>query len=89
VTFAQFITKVARVNSCTKKQAARILDSASILVFVTVRDEGRFSWPALGVFSMRTRKARRIRNPQTNELMQLQKSRTIGFRPAKCLKARL
>ena len=33
--------------------------------------------------------ARKIRNPQTNEMMKLKASKTVGFRPAKELKQTL
>ncbi|HEY0883049.1 MAG TPA: HU family DNA-binding protein, partial [Archangium sp.] len=43
-------------------------------------------YPGFGTWSIRTRKARKIRNPQTNEIMKLKATKTIGFRPAKELK---
>ena len=46
-------------------------------------------YPGFGTWSIRTRKARKIRNPQTNEIMKLKATKTIGFRPAKELKATL
>jgi DNA-binding protein HU-beta len=54
-----------------------------------VKKDDRFSYPGFGTWSMRSRKARKIRNPQTNEIMKLKASKTIGFRPAKELKATL
>lgn len=50
---------------------------------------GRFAWPGFGVFRRTTRKARRIRNPATHELMQLPGTTSVRFRAAKDFKARL
>jgi DNA-binding protein HU-beta len=54
-----------------------------------VLGEGRFTWPKFGTWSVRTRKARLIRNPQTGAPIQLPATKTIGFRPAKESRARL
>lgn len=43
----------------------------------------------VGTFVRATRKARRVRNPVTKELMQLGESTTVQFRAAKAVKARV
>ena len=35
----------------------------------TSKKDARFSYPGFGTWSLRSRKARKIRNPQTNEMM--------------------
>ena len=62
------------------------LKKAATTVGGAVKKDSRFSYPGFGTWSMRTRKARKIRNPQTNEIMKLKATKTIGFRPAKELK---
>ena len=44
---------------------------------------------AVGTFARATRKARRVRNPATGQLMQLGESTTVQFRAAKAAKARV
>lgn len=44
---------------------------------------GRVAIPGFGVFTVRTRKSRRVINPATKESMVLSATRTVGFRPAK------
>lgn len=43
----------------------------------------------VGTFARTTRKARRVRNPATGQLMQLGESTTVQFRAAKAAKARV
>ena len=42
-----------------------------------------------GSFTVRKRKARKGRNPQTGEEITIKASRTVGFKPGKALKAKV
>lgn len=86
MTKAELVEAVAAQGSMTKKAAAEILDVVFNSIGKAVKKESRFSYPGFGTWSMRSRKARKIRNPQTNEMMKLKASKTIGFRPARSLK---
>lgn len=46
-------------------------------------------WPGIGTFSRATRKARRIRNPATKELVELPAMVSVKFKAAKAAKERL
>lgn len=50
---------------------------------------GRVRVHGFGTFCLTTRKARRIRNPLTKELMQLQETTTVKFIAAKAAKERI
>jgi DNA-binding protein HU-beta len=89
MTKAELVEAVATQSRLTKKSTARIIDIIFDNISRAVKNERRFSYPRFGTWSLRSRKARRIRNPKTNELMKLDESRTIGFRPAKELKQTL
>jgi DNA-binding protein HU-beta len=89
MTKAEFIEALARELRLTKKATAELVESALALVAVAVMKHGRFSYPGFGVFRVRTRKARLVRNPKTHEPMRLEAGRTISFRPAKELKEEL
>jgi DNA-binding protein HU-beta len=54
-----------------------------------IRNDGRFSYPGFGTWSVRMRRARRGRNPRTGAEMRIAAARTVGFRPAKELKSSL
>ncbi len=89
MTKAELVEQVAVQTQLTKKNAAQIIDVVFANIGKAVKKDDRFSYPGFGTWSMRTRKARKIRNPQTNEIMKLKASKTIGFRPAKELKQTL
>jgi DNA-binding protein HU-beta len=89
MTKAELVEVVAAQSKLTKKAAAEILDIVFNNIGKAVKKDARFSYPGFGTWSMRSRKARKIRNPQTNEMMKLKASKTIGFRPAKELKQTL
>jgi DNA-binding protein HU-beta len=86
MTKAELVEQVAAQAKLTKKNAAEILDIVFNNIGKAVKKDDRFSYPGFGTWSLRSRKARKIRNPQTNEIMKLKASKTIGFRPAKELK---
>jgi DNA-binding protein HU-beta len=89
MTKADLVESVANQSKLTKKAAAQVLEVVFANIGKAVKKDARFSYPGFGTWSIRTRKARKIRNPQTNEMMKLKASKTIGFRPAKELKQTL
>ena len=89
MTKAELVAAVSTESKLTKKSAGEILDIVFNNIGKAVKKDNRFNYPGFGTWSLRSRKARKIRNPQTNEIMKLKASRTIGFRPAKELKQTL
>lgn len=89
MTKAELVEVVATQSNLTKKSAAAVMEVVFNTIGKAVKKEERFSYPGFGTWSLRSRKARKIRNPQTNEIMKLKASKTIGFRPAKELKQTL
>ena len=73
----------------TKKMTSELIDAVFENVGHAIRKEKRFSYPGFGTFVVRTRRARRGRNPQTGEVIKIKASKTVGFRPAKHLKDKL
>lgn len=89
MTKAELVEAVSNQTQLTKKAATELIDTVFSHISTAVKNDSRFSYPGFGTWMMRTRKARQIRNPQTNELMKLKATKTIGFRPAKELKETL
>jgi DNA-binding protein HU-beta len=89
MTKAELVEAVSVQTRMTKKAAAEMIDVVFNAIGSAVKKDTRFSYPGFGTWSLRSRKARKIRNPQTNEIMKLKASKTIGFRPAKELKETL
>lgn len=82
---------VAVVKSCkgddvSKRLAGDIVDATFQAIAKAVKKEKRFAMPSFGTFTVRSRKARKGRNPQTGEEIKIKASKTVGFKPAPTLK---
>lgn len=82
---------VAVVKSCkgddvSKRLAGDIVDATFQAIAKAVKKEKRFAMPNFGTFTVRSRKARKGRNPQTGEEIKIKASKTVGFKPAPTLK---
>ena len=87
MTKADLIQAVATHGSgMTKKGAAELVDSLFATISKAIKKEGRFSYPGFGTWTIRQRKARKGRNPQTGAEIKIKASKTVGFKPAKELK---
>ena len=86
MTKADMIDNLVKNHELTKKAAGEIMDDMFGMMSKTVKKEKRFSYPGFGTFMLRTRKARKGRNPQTGAVINIKASKTVGFRPAKALK---
>lgn len=73
-------------GALTKKAAAELVDGLFATLAKTIKKEGRFSYPGFGTWTVRARKARTGRNPQTGATIKIKASKTVGFKPAKDLK---
>ena len=70
----------------TKRAITDLLDQAMGFIRKEVKKNKKFSYPSLGTFVVRKRKARKGRNPQTGEEIQINASKTVGFRAAPAFK---
>jgi DNA-binding protein HU-beta len=91
MTKAELIEAVASKaeGQLTKKAAGEVVDALFTTIAKSIKKEGRFSYPGFGTWTLRTRKARKGRNPQTGATITIKASKTVGFRPAKELKGAL
>lgn len=85
----ELITSV--IKSCkdpnlSKRLAGDVLDAAFENMGKAIKKEKRFAYPSFGTFTVRNRKARKGRNPQTGEEIKIKASKTVGFKPAPSLK---
>lgn len=87
MTKTDLIEAVRKANkSLSKRAVEEVLDDTFTTVARTIKKEGRFAYPGFGVFSIRSRKSRKGRNPKTGAIITIGASKTIGFRPASSLK---
>lgn len=79
----------AQATGMSRKSATEMVDAVFAAVGKAIRTQGRFSYPRFGTWSVRMRRSRRGRNPRTGEEIRIPAARTVGFKPAKELKATL
>lgn len=82
MTKQELVAVVARRNRITKVSAGLVFDDIFRLIGNAVVREGRFLVPGFGTWRIRSRRSRRVRNPQTKEFMQLPQINGVAFRPA-------
>ena len=73
----------------SKKAAGDIIDCTFQTIAKDIKKSKRFAYPGFGTFTVRKRKARKGRNPQTGEAIKIKASKTVGFKPAPGLKGSL
>lgn len=68
-----------------KSRANVLADPATMFALIAADLEatGRSRVPGVGTFYATTRKARRVRNPVTKELMMLPETKSVRFKPSK------
>ena len=93
MTKAELIDKVAqqiaKSADVSKKATGEIIDLAVAEMAKAIKKEKRFSYPGFGTFNVKSRKARKGRNPQTGEVISIKASKTVSFKPAPELKKKL
>lgn len=86
MTKADLINAVAKAVKLSKRAAEDAVDSTFETLTRAIKRDKRFQVPGFGTFTVRSRKARKGRNPQTGAEINIKASRTVGFKPAPNLK---
>ncbi|MBI3001789.1 MAG: HU family DNA-binding protein [Deltaproteobacteria bacterium] len=86
MTKADLINAVAKAIKLSKRAAEDAVDSTFETLTRAIKRDKRFQVPGFGTFTVRSRKARKGRNPQTGAEITIKASRTVGFKPAPNLK---
>lgn len=83
------VTKSCKDPALSKRLANDVIDATFDSIGKAIKKEKRFAYPGFGTFTVRSRKARKGRNPQTGEEIKIKASKTVGFKPAPALKSSL
>jgi DNA-binding protein HU-beta len=83
------VLKETKGADITKKAATELVDSVFAQLKKAIKKDKKFSYPDFGTFTVKNRKARTGRNPQTGEEIKIKASKTVGFKPAPSLKESL
>jgi DNA-binding protein HU-beta len=86
MTKGDLIKVVATGAKVNKKVAGEVMDATFESLARAIKKEKRFLVPGFGTFTVRSRKARKGRDPQTGADIMIKASRTVGFKPAPDLK---
>lgn len=71
------------------RPVATVIDRVFEAIAGALADEGKYTHPGFGTFTVRVQSARPGRNPRTGEPIDLAEGRAVGFKPAAELKARI
>ena len=86
MTKGELIDAVAKSAEISKVAAGMAVDATFDSIAKAIRKSKRFQVPGFGTFTVRSRKARKGRNPQTGAAISIKASRTVGFKAAPVLK---
>jgi len=86
MTKADLVNAVAKSAKISKRAAGEAVDATFEGISRGIKKSKRFQVPGFGTFTVRSRKARIGRNPQTGAEINIKASRTVGFKPAPFLK---
>ncbi|QDS35005.1 HU family DNA-binding protein [Brevibacillus brevis] len=82
----ELVTRVAETTELTKKDATKALDAILDAIADALKEGDKVSLIGFGNFEVRERAARKGRNPQTGEEIEIAASKMPAFKPGKELK---
>jgi DNA-binding protein HU-beta len=82
----ELITKVSEVAELTKKDATKAVDAVFDAITEALKNGDKVQLIGFGNFEVRERAARKGRNPQTGEEIEIAASKVPAFKPGKALK---
>ena len=86
MTKAEIIDAVAANARISKLTAGEAIDATFDSIAKAIKKSKRFQVPGFGTFTVRSRKARNGRNPQTGATITIRATRTVGFKAAPVLR---
>ena len=86
MTKSELIAEIAAMSDVTKADAERVLNSFIDIAKKTLKEEGELALAGFGSFVVTKREARKGRNPQTGQPIDIKASKSVRFRAGKALK---
>jgi len=84
MTKAELISAVS--GDYTKKDAETVVNAVFDVIKGTLAKDEAFSFPGFGTFKVKTRAARKGRNPRTGAVITIKASKTVTFKPTPSFK---
>ena len=82
----ELINAVAEASELSKKDATKAVDAVLDTILNTLKKGEKVQLIGFGNFEVRERAARKGRNPQTGEEIEIPASKVPAFKPGKALK---
>lgn len=89
ITFNELIAKYAESEGCSKNAAKGTIRKVFEVISSEVNNGNGVAIPDFGKFELKTREARKGRNPRTGEEIEIPETTSISFKPSKSLKSSL
>jgi DNA-binding protein HU-beta len=86
MTKTELVSFVAEASGLTKKDAAKAVDAVFASIEESLKKGDKVQLIGFGNFEVRERAARKGRNPQTGEEIEIAASKAPAFTPGKSLK---
>jgi len=83
---AELIEDVSNKTGSTKKDTGNVLDAVTETITNTLKKGEKVTLVGFGTFRVMERKARRGRNPQTGEIIEISARKMPKFEPGKNLR---
>lgn len=82
----ELINAVTEATELSKKDATKAVEAVFDTITGALKDGDKVQLIGFGNFEVRTRSARKGRNPQTGEEIEIPESKVPAFKPGKALK---
>jgi integration host factor subunit beta len=89
VTKKEIVKQIAERADLTQLKTKEIVQWTFDAIIETLLEEGRIELRNFGVFEVKRRKARRARNPRTNEPVSVEAKNVVTFQPGKEMEERV
>ncbi|MFH1727713.1 MAG: HU family DNA-binding protein [Pseudomonadota bacterium] len=89
MTKAELVDNICKANKhreLSKTLVNEVCDTLFYELSRGIKKDKRFTYPGFGTWTLKNRKARTGRNPQTGEEIKIKASKTVTFKPAPRLK---
>ncbi len=83
---SELVARVAESSDLSKKDAAKAVDAVFDAITEALQGGNKVQLVGFGNFEIRERSARKGRNPQTGEEIDIPASKVPAFKPGKALK---
>jgi integration host factor subunit alpha len=89
MTKIEIVDKICERVGYSKKEGAKIVETVFDIIKETLQREDKILVSGFGNFVIRNKRARRGRNPQTGDPMEITQRRILTFKPSPVLKGSL